>query len=133
MAKPFRCTGCSLLALIEGADFTSTLRAERTAGTPACPSCGTSSWVDPYSFTAYYMKLPDGSDTCVVGVHKDASVKRVRLIPSTPVSAATGEIAIMKLAAGLCATHLVDATSVGIGGFLPESGEPVGDWEDEAD
>lgn len=125
MAAPYRCTGCSLIALLEGGGHSSTFRASRTPGTPACPACGTSSWVDPMSFTAFYMKLSSNEHTCVIGPHEDASVRHVQLLPSHEIPPpAPRAIVIMKVSAGLCTEHLIQATSVGIGGFLIAIGDP---------
>ncbi len=119
MAAPYRCTGCSLIALLEGGGRSSTFRASRTPNTPACPACGTASWVDPTSFTAFYMKLPSNQHTCVIGPHEDTSVRHVELSPIHEIAPpAPRTIVIMKLSAGLCTEHLLQATSVGIGGFL---------------
>jgi len=113
--REFRCRGCTLMAMLDGGPHSSTFRGERTPATPACPQCGKRSWIDPYSFTAYYAKLSSNLHWCVFG-HEDASVQHLVLQPTAPLATpARDVIVIASISAGLCSEHLSAVQTTGIG------------------
>lgn len=117
-AREFRCRGCTLVAMIDGGPHSSTFRGDRTPGTPPCPHCGARSWIDPYSFTAYYAKLGSNAETCVVGPHEDASVRHVVFEPGEPLATPSHTVLVItKVSVGLCARHEATVQTTGIGPF----------------
>jgi len=113
--------GCTLMARIAGRGSSPTW-SSKTKETPACPQCGTRSWIDPTSFTAFYRNLSPNVHTCVFGAHEDPSVTHVVLDPTIPPPAADGRaLVITQLSAGLCTEHLAVVRAVGIGTFQVSS------------
>jgi hypothetical protein len=115
-ARAYLCRGCTLIAVIDGGPHSSTLRSERTPGTPACPYCGTSSWIDPTSFTAFYAKIDDNRHTCIVGRHWDPDTRHFILEPTSPLPEPSRSVLVIaRVSAGLCREHLGAVQTAGIG------------------